>query len=225
MLTSSRAICATGVAALTAMLVLTAPASATVLRRAGDRSDGHHAPSAVAARRSRHRRRHRGRAAGVCLSANTHAVSASVSVMRAAVLCLVNQQRTAHGLPPLRASAPLNHSAQAWSDEMVASGRFIHGADFARRIGNAGFNWAAVGENIATGFSTPRAVVRAWMADVDHCQNILDPSYRELGIGINRRPVAGAASGPATWTEDFGLGMFQSPAAHDWRPADGCPYR
>ena len=225
MLTSSRAICATGVAALAAMLLLTAPGSAKLRRRGGNRSDGNHAPTGVFARESRHRRRHRGRAAGTCLNANTHAVSASESVMRAAVLCLVNQQRAAHGLPPLRASAQLNHSAQAWSDEMVASGRFIHGANFARRIGDAGFDWAAVGENIATGFSTPSAVVRAWMADVGHCQNILDPSYRELGIGINRRPVAGAARGPATWTEDFGLGMFQSPAAHNWRPADGCPYR
>jgi uncharacterized protein YkwD len=144
--------------------------------------------------------------------------------MRVAVLCLINEQRAAHGLPPLRASAQLNRSAQGWSDEMVARGTFSHGSEFARRISNAGYDWAAAGENIATGFSTPSAVVRAWMADAGHCQNILNPLYGDLGVGINRHPVAGAASGPATWTQDFGLSIFQSPAAHDWRPANGCPY-
>lgn len=144
--------------------------------------------------------------------------------MRVAVRCLVNEQRAAHGLPPLRSSPQLTRSAQGWSDEMVASGMFGHGSDFARRISNEGYNWAAAGENIATGFSTPRAVLTAWMADPPHCQNILSPLYRDLGVGINSHPVAGAASDPATWTQDFGLSVSQSPAASDWRPANGCPY-
>jgi uncharacterized protein YkwD len=144
--------------------------------------------------------------------------------MRDAVRCLVNQQRAAHGLPPLRASAQLTRAAQGWSNEMVARQRLSHGSDFAGRISAAGYNWAEAGENIATGFATPRAVVRAWMADAIHCRNILNPSYRDLGVGVNGHPVAGAASAPATWTEDLGLTMFQSPPATNWGPADGCPY-
>jgi uncharacterized protein YkwD len=107
---------------------------------------------------------------------------------------------------------------------MVARGTFSHGSDFAGRISDAGYDWAEAGENIATGFPTPRAVLRAWMADPLHCQNILNPSYRDLGVGVNGHPVAGAASGPATWTQDFGLSMFQSPPASNWGPANGCPY-
>jgi hypothetical protein len=98
---------------------------------------------------------------------------------------------------------------------------FSHGLDFAGRISAAGYDWAEAGDNIATGFATPGAVVRSWMADPGHCQNILNPSYRDLGVGVNGHPAAGAASAPATWTEDFGLRMFPSPGSSNWGPANG----
>jgi uncharacterized protein YkwD len=223
MLVSLRATRSAGVAALMATLALATPASASGLRRGSIRSV-RNAPLTGAISARSHRRRHRAQATRVCPNANTSAVSASTQAMGAAVLCLVNKERATHGLPRLRASTELTRSAQAWSDEMVASGAFGHAPDFEARISNEGYDWAAVGENIATGFPTPRAVVTAWMADVGHCQNILTPLYRDLGVGINRQPVVGAATGPATWTQDFGLRAFQSPAASDWRPATGCPY-
>jgi len=161
--------------------------------------------------------------AAACRNADTVAASASKQAMRDAVRCLVNKQRVAHGLPPLRASARLTRSAQGWSDEMVASRSFSHGTDFAARISDAGYDWSKAGENIATGSPTPRTVVKTWMASPPHCRNILSPSYRDVGVGVNGHAVAGAA-GPATWTEDFGLSMFQSPPASNWRPANGCPY-
>jgi uncharacterized protein YkwD len=144
--------------------------------------------------------------------------------MREAVLCLVNEQRGAHGLPPLHASARLTRSAQSWSNEMVTRDTFGHGSDFAARISDAGYHWAAAGENIATGFSTAGAVMTAWMADAGHCQNILNPSFRDLGVGINRHPVRGAASSAATWTQDFGRSIFRSPPSRNSGPANGCPY-
>jgi uncharacterized protein YkwD len=107
---------------------------------------------------------------------------------------------------------------------MVARRTFSHGSNFAGRMRDAGYDWSKAGENIATGLPTPRAVVRAWMADPLHCQNMLNPSYRDLGVGVNVDPVAGAAKGPATWTADFGLSRFQPPPASNWRPAHGCPY-
>jgi uncharacterized protein YkwD len=144
--------------------------------------------------------------------------------MRAAVLCLVNQQRALRHLPPLQGSQPLTRSAQGWTDQMVSSGDFSHGSDFAGRIADAGYVWQAAGENIATGYATPRDVVNGWMASTEHCQNILNPTYRDLGTGVNPQPVANWASGPATWTEDFGLSMSQSPLSGNWGPANGCPY-
>lgn len=214
-----------GAAGLAALLVVAAPASASVSGPAAIGS----ATSALqtglssvmsvrdAVQPSRH-------LAETCPNANSAAAAAPRQEMRDAVLCLVNKERAAHGLPRLRQSAELTRSAQGWSDEMVASDVFSHGSDFAARISVAGYDWRSAGENIATGLATPRAVVRAWMASAGHCQNILNPTYRNLGVGVNGRPVAGAASGPATWTQDFGLRMFQSPPSSNWGPADGCPY-
>jgi hypothetical protein len=34
--------------------------------------------------------------------------------------------------------------------------------------------------------------------------------------------VLSAASGPATWTQDFGLTMTQTDPSHNWGPADRC---
>ena len=107
---------------------------------------------------------------------------------------------------------------------MVSSDQFTHGTNFAARISAAGYVWRAAGENIATGFSTPRSVVRAWMASTGHCENILNPTYRNVGTGISTRPVRGFASGAGTWTQDFALGMQQSAPSGNFGPANGCPY-
>jgi uncharacterized protein YkwD len=142
--------------------------------------------------------------------------------LRAAVVCLINAERAARRLPTLRESSRLDGSAQRWTDTMVASGQFTHGVDPSARITAAGLSWSATGENIATGYPTPRRVVAGWMASLDHCRNILNPSYSRVGTGVDRQPVRGYASGPATWTEDFELPAGHRPPSRNWGPADSC---
>jgi len=144
--------------------------------------------------------------------------------MRAAVVCLINQQRAMHGLPALRVSAKLNDSAQNWNQWMVSTGNFTHGSDFAGRISAVGYDWQTAGENIATGFATPRQVVTAWMASPDHCRNILDPSFRDIGTGVTAAAVGTWATQPSTWTNDFGLLMSQKAPSSNTAPQNGCPY-
>ncbi len=159
-----------------------------------------------------------------CARAHTPIVASSRAALQRAVVCLVNEQRHQRGLPGLREDALLNRSAQGWTNTMVALRDFTHGADFAGRISAVGFHWSSAGENIATGFDTPAAVVRGWMASTGHCQNILNPQFRYLGVGVSRRSIAGVSSGGGTWTQDFALATGQSPASGDWGPAQGCPY-
>ena len=159
-----------------------------------------------------------------CAGANARAGSASTQVLRAAVVCLINQERAAHHLPVLTASPLLNNSAQRWTNAMVSSDQFTHGMNFAGRISAAGYDWRSAGENIATGYATPRSVVAAWMASTGHCQNILNPSYRNIGTGVSRGIVKGFATGVGTWTQDFALGMHQSAPSGNYGPASGCPY-
>jgi uncharacterized protein YkwD len=160
-----------------------------------------------------------------CARAHAPIRTSSRRVLQRVVVCLINQQRRAHGLPGLRESSRLNRSAQGWTDVMVSHRYFSHGADFGARISAVGFRWSSIGENIATGYRTPAAVVRGWMASAGHCQNVLNPNYRQVGTGVIDRSIAGFSTSAGTWTQDFGLQMGQHPASGNWGPADGCPYR
>lgn len=162
---------------------------------------------------------------GACANAHTPIARTSRPALQRAVVCLLNRQRRAHGLPGLRESSRLNRSAQGWTNVMVSDRLFSHGSDFAARITAVGFHWSSVGENIATGFSTPAKVVSAWMASTGHCQNILNPTYRYVGTGVRNRAITGYSSGGGTWTNDFGLLMGQHAASENFGPANGCPYR
>lgn len=177
-----------------------------------------HAKRASIALLVRHTHAHR-----VCDGASTPATAAPRRELRAAIVCLVNAQRASHHLPRLHASSALDGAAQRWTNHMVSSDRFSHSADFAGRISAAGFAWSSVGENIASGFQTPRQVVRGWMSSTGHCQNILSPTYSDIGTGVSPHGVSGV--GPSTWTQDFGLSSGHGAPSHNGGPAAGCPYR
>lgn len=183
-------------------------------------------PHRKPAARRHHRVKPKGRPAraGGCANAQIGATASNLSAMRGAVLCLVNQQRSSRGLPALGEDARLDRSAQSWTATMVSSGQFTHGADFAARISATGFDWSFAGENIATGYPTPQAVISGWMGSLGHCRNILDPNFTAIGIGMVAHPTGGFASGPATWTQDFALPMGHTAPSHNTAPQTGCPY-
>jgi uncharacterized protein YkwD len=171
-------------------------------------------PAALAASPHRHARH------TACAHASTPSSRASRAAIRAAVVCLINRQRSAVGLPALVEDKRLDHSAQAWTDTMVATGQFSHGIDFAARISAAGYSWSSAGENIATGFATPAQVVSAWMHSYAHCRNILDPEYRSVGTGIVDQAIEPFSSAPATWTQDFALPVGSQSPSGNWGPAE-----
>ena len=161
---------------------------------------------------------------GGCADAHSSIRHASRADLQRSVVCLINQQRHSRGLPGLRENSRLNRSAQGWTNVMVTHRDFSHGADFAARISAVGFDWSNVGENIATGYTTPARVVTAWMASTGHCQNILNPLYRDVGTGVSDNSIAGYSTLAGTWTQDFGLSMGQHAPSGNWGPAEGCPY-
>ncbi len=180
-------------------------------------------------RHHHHALRHRGRArssslSAACPDASTPATAAPASAMQASVVCLVNRLREAHGLPALTVSAKLDAIAQSWSRWMVAHDQFTHGSNFGARISSFGYDWQTAGENIATGADTPRAVVLEWLHSRDHCRNMFDPSFRDIGVGLVPAPIRSYATEPSTWTQDFGLTMNDSPLSGNTGPMNGCPY-
>jgi uncharacterized protein YkwD len=164
--------------------------------------------------------------AAACAGADAEIAAASAGRARAAVRCLVNAERAAHGLPALRDDDTLAAVAQARSRLMVSSQRFDHddaAGGAAGRATAAGYAWSYVAENIATGQITPREVVAGWMASAGHCRNILSPRVADIGVGV---AVGGALPGVdgGTWTEVFGLRRGATAPSAPTGPQAGCPY-
>jgi uncharacterized protein YkwD len=177
------------------------------------------------ARRQRKARTHRSHKAThppTCPGAHTRVGREASPATQTAVVCLLNVRRTKAGLPTVRDSRSLHHSAQGWTNTMVRHRAFSHGSDFGARISAAGFRWSQIGENIAAGFATPAGVVTAWMHSTGHCENILNPLFREVGVGVDTGR-AQSAGRRGTWTLDFGLGLRQHARSGDWAPAEHCP--
>lgn len=103
------------------------------------------------------------------------------------VVRLVNAERASYGLPALSIRADLCQYARIKSQDMHDSGYFSHtspnyGSPF-DMMKSFDITYSHAGENIAMGYSTPEAVVSAWMNSEGHRANIFSASYTELGVG------------------------------------------
>ncbi|MEU8774184.1 CAP domain-containing protein [Streptomyces sp. NPDC048606] len=133
-------------------------------------------------------------------AAEAPAADAPASEAAARILELVNQERAAVGCPALTVNAKLTKAAQDHSADMAANGNMSHtgsdGSDPGQRITRAGYTWRTYGENVAYGYSSPEQVMQGWMNSPGHKRNILDCSYKEIGIGL--------AQPNNYWTQNFG---------------------
>jgi uncharacterized protein YkwD len=105
---------------------------------------------------------------------------------------------------PLTLNPTLGRAAQKHSEDMQAANVMSHntpqgaihyapGTKFFERMIQEGYRYSSASENIAWGFSSPQAVVNAWVNSPGHCANIMNPNFTELGVG-----KAGAF-----WTQKF----------------------
>jgi uncharacterized protein YkwD len=135
--------------------------------------------------------------------------------MRSSELCLINRVRAHYGLHALAYNSDLRDSATGHSESMVSHHYFAHegpGGSMGNRVTRTGYLHSAgqftIGENIGGGhgrrFASPMAVLKEWMHSAPHRANILDPNFRDAGVGISRGYPSGADQGAATYTVDFG---------------------
>jgi uncharacterized protein YkwD len=120
-----------------------------------------------------------------------------------AVVTIVNAERARAGCAPVTSHAALTRAAQDHSEDMAARGYFSHtspdGRTFGQRIRAAGWAGGAVAENIAAGQASAAAVMKDWMGSGGHRANILDCTYRTIGVGY----ATGGRYG-TYWTQAFG---------------------
>jgi uncharacterized protein YkwD len=155
-------------------------------------------------------------AAQACESANATPAKASHRIVIRATLCVLNAARSRHGLHPLRLNRRLSRAARGHAHDMARRKYFAHdtlgGGSFLDRIRHTGYlngahRWI-VGENLAWATddqSAPRGVTVMWMNSPGHRANILNATFREIGIGIvTGAPARGIHAPAATYATDFG---------------------
>jgi spore coat assembly protein SafA/uncharacterized protein, YkwD family len=121
------------------------------------------------------------------------------------VIRLVNVERAKRGLMTLTKNWELCRVARYKSADMSQDppkGYFAHtsptyGTPF-QMMESFGLRFSSAGENIAYGQTTPQAVMNDWMNSSGHRNNILSPSYTQIGVGL-----AKSSKGVCYWTQQF----------------------
>jgi uncharacterized protein YkwD len=105
--------------------------------------------------------------------------------------------------PPLTWNYQLESAALGHALDMANKGYFNHtsldGRTMQTRINESGYTMNGyrgikVGENIAFGQQSIAEVMAGWLKSPGHCRNLMDPSFKEIGIAEDNK----------YWVQDFG---------------------
>ncbi len=164
--------------------------------------------------------------AGLLLS---QGLEVNASITPDEIVELVNRDRLEARLPNLNRSSVLDRAAEAKADDMALEGYFSHTSpsgvtpwDWFRE---AKYEYRYAGENLAIHFRDAVSQERAWMESRKHCENILSPKYREIGVAI--RPMRFEGKETVVAVQMFGTQIIDEKALHlsDFSQREGasCP--
>ena len=130
------------------------------------------------------------------------APTASIGAYEQQVVDLVNKERAAVGLPALKVNTKLAAVAEKKAEDLRDKNYFAHqsptyGSPF-DMMKQFGISYSSAGENIAKGQKTPAAVMNGWMNSQGHKDNILNPSFTEIGVGY-----VTDSNGTTYWVQHF----------------------
>lgn len=132
-----------------------------------------------------------------------------------ALECLINGVRRDHHLRAVRAERHLARAARRHSSDMTGHDYFGHvspgGSTLRSRVKRAGYlggvhEWW-LGEALAWGTSgagAPRAILRGLLDSPPHRAILLDPGFRDLGVGVAKGAPTASGASALTVTLDFG---------------------
>lgn len=102
------------------------------------------------------------------------------------VAVLVNKERIANGLQPVKVSPALSKAANIRAGELQES--FSHtrpnGTSCFTAMSELGITYRAAAENIAYGQKNPKSVMNSWMNSSGHRANILNKNMEYIGVGV-----------------------------------------
>lgn len=111
----------------------------------------------------------------------------SYTVMEYQIFSLVNAHRESLGLDKLNIINLISVEAEGHTNYMIETGVPSHD-NFPTRHKNLvqSVKAKSVGENVAYGYSSAEAVVKAWIKSPSHRQNIENPNYTDFGISTKK---------------------------------------
>jgi uncharacterized protein YkwD len=123
------------------------------------------------------------------------------------IVHLTNQVRARYRLAPLQVHPALVRSAR-WMAQDMAEHDYLRHTDFLGReidprLPSFGYgDYSEIGENIAGGQLTAEEVVADWMRSPGHRANMLNPTFREIGVAHFK---GGHSHFKHYWVQDFGV--------------------
>ena len=128
--------------------------------------------------------------------------SNNLSAQESEVVRLVNIERAKAGLEAFTISNKLSDVARLKSKDMADNRYFSHqsptyGSPF-EMMKQFGISYRTAGENIAKGYLTAQSVVSGWMNSSGHRANILNPSFKTIGVGAYK-----TSNNTIYWTQMF----------------------
>jgi uncharacterized protein YkwD len=135
-----------------------------------------------------------------------------VAAQERGMRCLINHARRAAGVPALRKRRKLTAAAHRKAADILSCDAFSHtacGREFTYHIRRVGYAAGCFGaaENIGWGSASvgsPRSIMRSWLGSDAHRANLLNPRFREHGVGL-RAGRLGGNGGAAVWVHQLGF--------------------
>jgi hypothetical protein len=111
---------------------------------------------------------------------------------------LSNLERQSNGLPPLRWNVQMTNAARWFSWDSVENRPAPYcghedtlGRLTGQRVPTFGYRGVCGAENVVCSHATPEQALQFWMDSATHQQNLLDPAFREVGVGYYYRESDG----------------------------------
>ncbi|MEM7275067.1 MAG: CAP domain-containing protein [Actinomycetota bacterium] len=99
---------------------------------------------------------------------------------------LINDLRTGEGLAPLTINGELRDGARAWTKQMADADTLSHSPDMGAGLS---VQWTVLGENVGRhGGHDVDALFAAFVASPAHYQNLIDPRFGHVGVGVVTGP-------------------------------------
>jgi uncharacterized protein YkwD len=134
-------------------------------------------------------------AAVVLVTANVFAADCGLGDVQREALAHINAVRAAGQrcgvrpmppVPPLAWDVSLYAAAAAHSQDMATRNYLEHrtrdGRSVRDRVAAHHYSMRSLGENIAGGDTSVAQVMHSWLASTDHCENIMEAGFRDVGV-------------------------------------------